>query len=276
LQPTGLDDTLLRPRPADGLSLFQRPEQSSSTPLHPYLEWEPLRKAFNNVTTVTDTYLVVMTVGYFEVRGGNPADPNNPVILGAEVSDIIPGDLRTQFVAVVDRTALVAQFASATDETPWMGELQQSIPAAAAGAVVLAQVVVAADTPPVSTGVASGGPQKVKMTGFYDGFPWMLEATYDPDTEESKGTSFFLGVGGKQDLVEAYFSPTDPAMSWKFDPVSGVVALPVRVGPKGLRAHHGGEAVSNAVLGNPGPQPRFDPLARRYQPVVPFFRRVPR
>ncbi len=273
---TGLDDTILRSRPSDGLPLFQRPESSPSTPLHPYLAWEPLRKAFNNVTTVTDTYLVVMTVGYFEVRGGDPADPNNPIVLGAEVSDILPGDLRTQFVAVVDRTNLVAQFASPGDETPWLGELQQSIGPAAAGAVVPIQVVVAADTPPAYTGDASGGTQRVKLTGFYNGFPWVLEATYDPDSQTSKGTPFFLGVGGKQDLVEAYFDPTTPVTNWQFDPVNGVVTLPVRVGAGGLGVHRGGEAVGNAVFGNPGPQPKFDQLARRYRPVVPFFRRVSR
>jgi hypothetical protein len=142
-QATDIGDTILRNRPTpdpDGTtrSLFQRVQDPSNpNPLHPYLSYEPLRKAMNSFTTVSDNYVVLMTVGFFEVRAGDPANPNNPVVLGKEAFDQVPGDMRSQFVAVIDRTRLVAQYANTPDTTtdptvpnnpnstaPWVSELQ--------------------------------------------------------------------------------------------------------------------------------------------------------
>src|SRR5207248_1174157 len=80
--PTDAGDTIMRSRPADRQALFQRPDTVTNPQIHPYLAWEPLRKALNGLTTVSDNYVVVMTVGFFEVRDGDPANPANPPVLG--------------------------------------------------------------------------------------------------------------------------------------------------------------------------------------------------
>jgi hypothetical protein len=134
---TDIADTILRNRSSDNQSLFTRVNADPNNPLNPYLSYEPLRKAFNSFTTVSDNYVVLMTVGFFEVREGDPTDPNNPPVLGKEVFDQVPGDMRSQFVAVIDRTRLIAQYANTPDQTtdptvpnnpnstaPWVSELQ--------------------------------------------------------------------------------------------------------------------------------------------------------
>src|SRR5262249_28511577 len=118
--PTDITDTIMRNR-TDVVGgtpvvrpLFSRvdPATPGLPPLHPYQTYEPLRKAMNSFTTVSDIFLVVMTVGFFEVRQGSGVDPNNAAILGKEVYDRVPGDMRSQHVAVIDRSRLVASYAN--------------------------------------------------------------------------------------------------------------------------------------------------------------------
>ena len=112
VSPSSLDDTLLRAVTPAGSAgpqlLFSSPSQT-----HPYARTEPLRKILNNVTTTTDTFLLIYTVSYFEVRNPiaanqqyYPAPGGVPVVLGKEVFKDVPGDLRAQFYAVIDRSNL--------------------------------------------------------------------------------------------------------------------------------------------------------------------------
>lgn len=100
----GLGSTLLRTSGSTSPLIML----NSATATHPYLQAEALRKMLNNVTTVSDTYLVLMTVGFFEVRGDDPTVPSGTFrpLLGREVYNQIPGDLRVQYAAVIDRTNL--------------------------------------------------------------------------------------------------------------------------------------------------------------------------
>jgi len=195
---TDIADTLLRSRTLDGKSLFSRvepPPTPGVPPLHPYQELEPLRKALNNLTTVSDTYMVVLTVGFFEVRqgfvAGNPADPP---VLGKEVYDQVPGDLRSQFTAVIDRTQLgglpannpvvVARMAGGAftptpDGAHWIGELQAQIPPTAAGATTQAQL----------HAVVPSDPNNWNGTGIP---PATSVGTFNPNRPDAPGSQFFL------------------------------------------------------------------------------------
>jgi hypothetical protein len=53
--------------------------------------------------------------------------------------------------------------------------------------------------------------------------------------------------------------------------VSSVAGNTVTFTTAFANAHPAGAAVANAQLGNPGPQPRFDPRNPAYGPVVRYF-----
>ena len=97
----GVESTLLRTRQFDGKSLFLNTTQTD-----PYRQLEPLRKASNNLTTVSDNFLVVFTVGFFDIDEPSLAQTPSRVVLRREAYEQVPGDLRSQFTAVLDRTGL--------------------------------------------------------------------------------------------------------------------------------------------------------------------------
>src|SRR5205814_7498664 len=90
------------------------PPPPASPPLdrfHPYFRSEAARKLSNNVTTVSNVFTVTFTVVFHEVR----TDPvktweflsepgTGRPLLGKEVYKEVPGDLRQQYFAVIDRT----------------------------------------------------------------------------------------------------------------------------------------------------------------------------
>ena len=275
----GLEDTLLRSQPQDAAGnpvmptvtgtasnlpgLFQNPTAvPAGTSDHPLRQWEPLRKAFNNLTTTTDTYLLMLTVGYFEVVESDNGQPAR--ILRAEAYDQAPGDLRAQFVAVLDRTNLgadvngvinqvVGQRIDQSSQMPFVIELQAAVtPVAPVGTAVLLTVS--------STNAASS-----RVTGTYDGVAWELK----------DGDRFFVGTGDSQSLMQV------KAGGWTNDTTAGTVTFKavydttsVATGPLATeRPHAAGEMVSNMRFRNPGPQPsrvlRPDPA--RPDPVVRLF-----
>ncbi len=145
---SGVEDTLLRkvspiaPTPIPGTPpLFSRytatgvrvPPTGTSDPdpVQPYAESELLRKVLNNVTTTSDTFLFAFTIGYFEVRQGTYNVNGDPIVLGREVFNQVPGDLRKQYASVLDRSNLMAttpptnfdQSAGAS----WVAELQNRV-----------------------------------------------------------------------------------------------------------------------------------------------------
>ncbi len=128
LSQTGLTDTILRNRTTadpDGVtrSLFQRVGS-----LHPFQSWEPLRKTVNNLTTTTDCYLVVFTIGYFEVRNNPPFGTGSLPQLGREVYQTFPGDMRSKYVGVIDRTQIGVDQNGNQGSAGWSVDLAEAAP----------------------------------------------------------------------------------------------------------------------------------------------------
>ena len=100
-------------------SLFMHPFQNPALGLgqevkdHVVLKTEPMRKVWNNSSTTSDTFMVLMTVAFFEVRQQDPA--TGRVYLGKELSKDTPGDMRQKYAAVIDRSH------AAVEVTPGLG-----------------------------------------------------------------------------------------------------------------------------------------------------------
>jgi hypothetical protein len=222
---------------------------------------EPLRKAWNSTTTTGNTFLVVMTVGYFEVRNTN-YQPGDRVFLGKELYKEVPGDLRQKFVSVIDRSNLSLDL---TSPVGTMGYLQgytnaSNTPSATGNTPSQPWfTTLTADVQPGATqiGVAADASGRV----YVGGVPVTL----------TKNQQLWLGFGnfalnnGGGEMVTVLSVAPNPAPSG-----TAVVTLAMPV----QRYHPAGSPVSNQLLGNPGPQPSFDYRDRRYQGVVPYCVRV--
>lgn len=247
LAASDIRDTVFRNRVAADpdtvtRSLFQR-----STAVHPYQSWEPLRKAFNNLTTTTDCYLVVFTIGYFEVKNNPPYGLGNTPQLGREVFSAVPGDMRAKYVGVVDRTALGVDNGGNPVPSPWSSELAETIPV---GTTLIKFPAAGKVTgPPDKALIAVGG----------------TTVTIEPGSLVRLGTGDAAG-GGDGEWVTVPVTP-----SVVYDAPSGVVTMQVSAT---TRPHAAGSPVSNIYLKNPGPQPAFNPYDPKWKGVLPFFAKV--
>ncbi len=252
---TGLGDTILRSGMPPGT-----PAIFGGVGTHPYQKAEMLRKMQNNITTTTDTYMVVMTVGYFEVRNTGTISPTNPVVLGKEVFDEIPGDMRAKFFAVVDRSMLgtaANPIAGAPTQVSdlWMSETATGNPA----------------VPPGSQAV------QFRANGINGG---KILISYEGRVGEVQiGTTLKVGTGANTQTVVVTRlgfdsdanGTVDPGEPQGFDQPSGIATITVT----GLTAVvPAGTSISNGTLGNPGAQPNFDVGDPRYSGVVPYFGRI--
>ena len=252
---TGIDDTLLRS--VSGAPLFSHPAAAPAGP-HPYTTNEPLRKILNNVTTTTDTYLLVYTIGYFEVRQGDPSTPANPVVLGKEAFNAVPGDLRAQYAAVLDRSLLMTGSVD-SQTTPWVGEL----------AAKLENVTTAAATPnptPIPMTI-NGSLSGATVTGIYEGKTWTIQ----------DGTVLTVSSGGAEVVVMATGSA-----GWMQDAATGRVKIQVKVqgvadgypiGP-GTAEFPAGSLVTNFRTG-PTPDVRLGYTPTAVGQVAPFDAKTP-
>ncbi|QEL15437.1 hypothetical protein [Limnoglobus roseus] len=296
---SGIADTILRMNTTTGAPAIYRtsstipPAMTPSQITHPYLQAEMLGKMYNNITTTSDTYLVVMTVGYFEVRNNGPYDTTNPPVLGKEVFSDIPGDLRAKFVAVVDRSMIAAAPVAPTTvpvtATPtaqqskglWFTETATSNPAPMTA-------------PPVGMSLvqfrATGfGPHPKDTTGTINAISYVYEGrTYflvvgpptplPPAVANDPNTTFtlVLGTGAAAQAVNVASLGFDLNNNMTIDPneyfdsTTGIANVLV-TGSLTLRP---GLAVSNGISANPGPQPGFDIGSPQYQGVVPYFEPV--
>jgi hypothetical protein len=113
------------------------------TQTHPYLEAELPRKLLNNTTTTSNVFTVQLTIVYHEVRPAAPeqvqalkSDGNavtlNRHYLGREAFREVPGDMRQQYLAIVDRSTAVVK-ADRGDQnlipTPYYSALGQGVAA---------------------------------------------------------------------------------------------------------------------------------------------------
>ena len=280
----GLEDTLLRSQPQDAAGnpvmptvtgtasnlpgLFQNPTAvPAGTSDHPLRQWEPLRKAFNNLTTTTDTYLLMLTVGYFEVVESDNGQPAR--ILRAEAYDQAPGDLRAQFVAVLDRTNLGADANAVLNQTAAGTRVDQS---SRSPLVLELQAPLTVPPDPVSPALRAATPvtipgtvSGVAVTGTYDGADWRIGA----------GDQFFVGTGDAQNLMKMEATPAPVAgtapgtVVIQATFVENLTAPNVALGTP--RPHAAGEMVSNMRFRNPGPQPSRVLRPDRFDPVVRLF-----
>jgi hypothetical protein len=322
----GQADTLLRPRThdpitatannpgvaaGDTLPLFSLGTTTRSTDpnaQHPWVQDEPLRKVLNSFTTTSDSYLLLVTVGFFNViEETDPANPTGPPVrvLRDEAYDQSPGDLRAQFAAVIDRTGLATDGVNNTTQTaqqPWTLELTEAVPVGGNVAGLLLGATLAdvnVPYPPANNNAAgtfnstaadvagfgrimpsiSGfafnpttSIQTFTVTGNYDGQPVTLTATFNPNlppANQSSGTFFWLGTGEHAERVEAFFDGTD-AGRWSYNPATGAVRLRVR--RAGVQQpHEGGSVASNVIFRNPGPQPAKKLSVGQVDPVVRMF-----
>ncbi len=266
---SGIDDTILRNGGAGTPAIF-----GSAT--HPYQKAEMLRKMQNNITTTTDTYMVVMTVGYFEVRNPGTISPTNPVVLGREVFDEIPGDMRAKFCAVVDRSALGLNMSGN-----------------ASGSYISETVASAAPVvppPPMSVVLqirAHGyvphpkSPTELVLSYSSDGRTFYIApTTASPSVLSDPATTTKIAIGTGATAQTATVgsigydingNSTIDAGTEDFNPNTGIATLVVTgiAGPPPA-----GLMISNGTLGNPGAQPNFDVGNPNYQGVVPYFGRI--
>lgn len=281
LYPTDIADTILRNRPTadtDGVtrSLFSRGPDATNPP-HPYQEYEPLRKAMNSFTTVSDTYIVIMTVGYFEVRNRpgltGTYDEANPPILGKEVYDESPGDMRYKYSVVIDRTRLNLELAADGTVVP--------NPAFPNGGKQSAMWFSKLAVPPRPTSTPGTSYMRFVATGG-DATTSTIQVHYEGTVYTvATGSRLRIGTGANAQLVEvtapgaATVTDADGVTTYPagFDASTGLATVTF-VTPATLLPHVVGEAVSNNVVnGNPGPQqPQFDTS----QPLSPYRSVVPR
>jgi hypothetical protein len=287
-----LADTVFRVQSNTGMAgitplpvLFNNTQVSAGVYPHPYVQAEPLRKMYNSVTPTSDSFLVVLTVGFFEVTNAGPHTVTNQPVLGKELFERIPGDLRAQFAAVVDRSQLfyqidpygVAQplpFVGPTnaDATPvkraWQSKLVED---AAAGARGNPTIVIEARWD-ATTSTASV---------FYDG---QAVALVPANGTPNSGTKIHIGYGenslnngnGQWAEVNTVAQKGVPDLTGTSVPVPGQVVLTLNLAAgTSLLPHSAGTMVSNVLPGNPGPPTTSLTLDRlRDRGQVPYFTRI--
>jgi hypothetical protein len=249
---TGLQlDTLLRGNPGPWLNV--------GTGTHPYQQTEAARKILNNVTTVSHTFAVWVTVGYFEVANETPSGvPGVPnfVTLGKEYYKEVPGDLRQKFFAVVDRSNVgldaagyaTGSYTHATTR-PLFTTLEGNV--AASGT----QIQVATAGPTADVVVADGTMYSLLANASNGSLP--------------NTRLLVIGVGSTMEVVTI-----NPATA-TYNAATGITTYNLAAGTALQWPHGAGESVSNVIPGNPGPQLGFDVNLPKYQPVVPHWSRVP-
>ncbi|HET6573892.1 MAG TPA: hypothetical protein VFG68_09840, partial [Fimbriiglobus sp.] len=275
-------------------------QQVAATKDHTAVLAEPLKKMFNNVTTTSDGFLVVMTIAFFEVRN-DPALTGGRVYLGKELYEQVPGDRRYKFAALVDRTQLAidpptiplpspVQYSQAA-ATPWQTTLAEDVLPGATQIKVMASTNNPTNSSTVATNalvyvdgvevplLAPASPvvppalpnfQRIRV-GFGDaGYTRPLPPALPPGQPAVSP----LANGG--DGEELALAPLPPAMPTPIPQVvgwsNGVATITLAAPAVGY--HPAGSPIGNYVLGNPGPQPTFDPNSPQYKPVVPYFARL--
>lgn len=298
---TGHEQTVLGSTPTAApynggvFQLYGNPGLPGST--HPAIRESLLRKITNNLTTTSETYEVYMTVGYFEVMNAGPfyVDLGGGVysqpILGKEVFKNAPGDLRTRYYAIVDRTNLTVNPAAPNQQGPKPFYLETAAPVGLESRSLASGPIFSMDlnhiTAFVPTSVGAG-----YLVANYD------EATGKTGSIQIRVNDYLrVGFGDREEWVQVVLcQPTfGTSTTVNPNPLTGTGrvwvrrntgrpdAVPVHgnlpIGPASgqlpnLPSHPVGSLVTNAQQGNPGPQPGFDPNKPQYQAVMPYFQKL--
>jgi len=244
------EETLFRKQPAPPApTLYPFPMlfNPDPAPIPPYVHEEPHRKAWNNLTTVGDGFLVIWTVGFFEVDAVTAAGPT----IGKELFDKVPGDLRAQYAAVVDRSTMQVPQSPAPGTNgpkPWETKLLTDAP------IGSTTVTVEGTVNPLPPAAATS------FQIYNDGV--LVDVL--PGTQIRLGTGdSSAGTPGEGEWV------TIQTIAM---PTAGQVTLTLSTAT--MRFHGGSSRVSNALPGNPGPQPGFDASSPANRHLVPYFTRL--
>jgi hypothetical protein len=205
---------------------------------HPYIRYEMLKKMFNNVKTRSNVFAVWLTVGFFEVL--DDSAPNRPPVLGQEIGRSENRHKRHRMFAIVDRSSASVAFDP---------QSRQMIPGQAGQRPFFI---------PSFSPVANPGLQLVDVpavSGNYEYRPWAI----------NPGDSLVIDTGTNQEVITVIEARL---LQQGVDP-------PSNQGPYVIKAvfgkpHTNRFAISNALLGNPGPQPRFDLRQPDFQMVVRY------
>jgi hypothetical protein len=260
---TGIDDTLLRR--VQPQSVLPGAVPPGTPPLlsvpaanHPYQQDEAIRKIMNSTTTVSNTFAVWLTVGYFEVDPGSeaaipagwPAGVPYQGTWGKEFYRDAPGDGRHKFFFIVDRTQLGF-------DPSQIGSGSYTQVAQPIYTTVEANAPASPGTPTTLTISAAPDPTNAANPPvvYSDGVPVSISAGTTP--------TLVVGTGVNQEVVAV----TGAAYAG-----NGFATVTVS---QTLKNHYAGENVANIVPGNPGPQPTFDVNSATYKAVVPHWSRLP-
>lgn len=230
---------------------------------NPYLAAEPLRKAHNNLTTTSDNYLMLMTVGWFEVRNPDTISVTNPPKLGKEVYNTTPGDMRVQYSGVIDRTNLATSLNGAGME------LNVQAPPSQLWTTELV-------TPPTATTTPNEYYVQFLATG---GSPTTAQIHYDGQTINfAAGMNIRLGMGTNAETIAITglgATIAGPVTLDAFNPTTGLATVRFTSLTVPTVRSPGDPVTGNAKFMSPGPQPSFDVRLPSSRGVVRYWTQIP-
>ena len=226
---------------------FQSPAQypvaaTQTTTVHPYQRDELLNKIYNNLTVRSNVFAVWATVGFFAVED----DTKTPVTLGAEIGRSENRHVRHRMFAIVDRTNLQLQGATAATTT-------------LSGAIPAPPVISPAATPPANktyVEVAASTFLPAAQTDSRTNLQW---------TPQKAGTIIVVEPNTTNEETVTLYTSFVPFLP---DGVTPNPNLGQVVGRFYSTLGHA-KGVAFTVRGNPGPWFRYNP--RSDTAVVPYF-----
>lgn len=196
-----------------------------------YYRNELMMKIFGNTTTRSNVFALWLTVGFFEVLNDMG---NGPPTLGQEINKAEGRNVRHRMFAILDRTNL-------TIATTPQGQPLQPLQAGPRPFFINSL------TPVTQPGRATTITVPASATNAYEEMTWNIQP----------GMPLVVDTGMNQEIVTAAGA------------VPGGQGLQITA--TFTKPHAKGFPVSNAVLGNPGPQTFFDPRNPQFSGIVRYF-----
>ncbi|MBP3958496.1 hypothetical protein J8F10_24880 [Gemmata sp. G18] len=280
---SGIDNTVLRrdlTTPVLPL-LYDTTVATTYPTTHPYTQIEAFRKVHNNITTVSHSFVVYVTIGYFDVTypatapAGWPNNVNVPIPpqFGAEVYDKIPGDMRQKYIAFIDMANMAMKPQPVANDANPHAVYSPNSPQPFFTSLTGTVRPGAAVTTPVPISLASGTGDGTTMT-ILSRVPVTMQPSVVDDQRVlvSAGTQLAIGYGADIQYVTVdAVGPLGMGVNTNYPNGLGVNQL----GVTGLnRPAWGGSCVSNVRPGYAGPQPLFDYRSINYKPVIPYVERL--
>ncbi|MBN9520629.1 hypothetical protein J0H58_19270 [bacterium] len=274
----GLQDTLLRSDvrtdPNDAtktLGVMPLAYTVGTNAIHPYLQAEALRKLLNNTTTVSNVFGIHVTIVYHNVRMNAPNDPHREVIaglpagtntrhyFGTEAFREVPGDMRKQYYAIVDRSqaSLVDPNSQNALTNPFQAALANGFTlTSGSGQITLAGAV------------ANAGNNTVSVAS--DGQVYTLTAANPAPGGQFR--SIYIGSGVDRVQVDITGITVDTTVT----PNTARLTVTQPAMGTTTRTFPAGATVSNGVPGRPTYPVGFNPLqpGQPFQLLVPYCGRI--